>query len=125
MDKKNFSEVFTYTDENNVSSKIPIVIPMIQWDYAQGRSSASEIRKSFVKAIHKALIEGSELNLDFVYGSYEDIDGSKAFVPLDGQQRLTTLFLLYWLVSKRENITDDCDYIERFTYKTRHTTRAF
>lgn len=125
MDKKKFSEVFTYTDENKLSSKIPIVIPMIQRDYAQGRSSASEIRKSFVKAIHKALIEGRELNLDFVYGSYEDIDGSKAFVPLDGQQRLTTLFLLYWLVSKRENIVDDCDFIERFTYKTRHTTRAF
>ena len=44
---------------------------------------------------------------------------------IDGQQRLTTLFLLHWLVINRENITTDCDFIVRFTYKTRHTTRAF
>lgn len=125
MDKKNFSEIFKYTDEHQVENKIPIVIPMIQRDYAQGRSSASEIRKSFVKAIYEALKSGKELNLDFVYGSYEDIDGKIAFIPLDGQQRLTTLFLLHWLVIKRENITTDCDFIERFTYRTRHTTRAF
>lgn len=125
MDKKNFSELFTITDENNNEKNIPIVIPMIQRDYAQGRSTASEIRKSFVKAIYNALVANEELNLDFVYGSYEDIDGNIAFIPLDGQQRLTTLFLLYWLVSRRENIMEDCEFIERFTYKTRHTTRAF
>ena len=125
MDKKNFAEIFKYTDENKVEKKIPIVIPMIQRDYAQGRSSATEIRKSFVKAIYEALKSGKELNLDFVYGSYEDIDGNIAFIPLDGQQRLTTLFLLHWLVINRENITTDCDFIERFTYKTRHTTRAY
>ena len=125
MDKKNFAEIFRYTDENKVEKKIPIVIPMIQRDYVQGRSSATEIRKSFVKAIYEALKSGKELNLDFVYGSYEDIDGNIAFIPLDGQQRLTTLFLLHWLVINRENITTDCDFIVRFTYKTRHTTRAF
>lgn len=125
MDKKNFSELFTYTDENNIEKKIPIVIPMIQRDYAQGRSSASDIRKSFVKAIYEALASDRELNVDFVYGSYEDIEGNIAFIPLDGQQRLTTLFLLYWLVIHRENIVENCDFIERFTYKTRHTTRAF
>lgn len=125
MDKKKFSELFIYTDENKIEKNIPIVIPMIQRDYAQGRSSATEIRKLFVKTIYDALISDNELNLDFIYGSYEDIDGNISFIPLDGQQRLTTLFLLYWLVIKRENITEGCDFIERFTYKTRHTTRAF
>lgn len=125
MDKKKFSELFTFTDKNKVEQEISIVIPMIQRDYAQGRSSATEIRKSFVKAIYDALVSNKELNLDFVYGSHEDLDGNIAFIPLDGQQRLTTLFLLHWLVINRENITDNCDFIERFTYKTRHTTRAF
>ena len=37
-------ELNRYTDENKVEKKIPIVIPMIQRDYAQGRSSATEIR---------------------------------------------------------------------------------
>lgn len=125
MDKKKFSELFTYKDENNIEKKISIVIPMIQRDYAQGRSSATEIRKSFVKAIYESLRSDKDLNLDFVYGSYEDIDGNISFIPLDGQQRLTTLSLLYWLVMNRENITENCDFIERFTYKTRYTTRAF
>ncbi|MCM1519842.1 MAG: DUF262 domain-containing protein [Lachnoclostridium sp.] len=125
MDKKTFKEIFRYTDERGVEHNIPIVIPMIQRDYAQGRSSASEIRKSFVKAIHDAVSAGQELNLDFVYGSYEKIDDNVAFIPLDGQQRLTTLFLLHWLVARRENVTEGCDFIERFTYMTRHTTRAF
>lgn len=125
MDKKNFTDLFTYTDENKVEKKIPIVIPMIQRDYAQGRTSAAEIRKSFVKVLFDALSADKELNLDFIYGSYEDIDDKVAFVPLDGQQRLTTLFLLYWLTTKRENITEGCEFLERFTYNTRHTTRSF
>lgn len=125
MDKKTFSELFTHTDEHKIVKNIPIVIPMIQRDYAQGRSTASDIRSSFVKALHKALVSNKELNLDFVYGSYENIDGNIAFIPLDGQQRLTTLFLLHWLVINREKISENCDFIERFTYKTRHSTRAF
>lgn len=125
MDKKTFPELFSFTDENKITKEIPIVIPMIQRDYAQGRSSAKEIRKSFVKALFDALSTNQELNLDFVYGSYEEFDDKTAFIPLDGQQRLTTLFLLYWLVINREKIEDNANFIERFTYKTRHTTRAF
>lgn len=125
MDKKTFKEIFRYTDDHGTDHNIPVVIPMIQRDYAQGRSSASEIRKSFVKTIHDALTADRELNLDFVYGSYEKMDDNIAFIPLDGQQRLTTLFLLHWLVARREKITEGSDFLERFTYKTRHTTRAF
>ncbi|MDE6522688.1 MAG: DUF262 domain-containing protein [Muribaculaceae bacterium] len=125
MDKKTFPELFSFTDENKTTKDIPLVIPMIQRDYAQGRSSAEEIRKSFVKALYDALSSNQEINLDFVYGSYENIDDNKAFIPLDGQQRLTTLFLLYWLIIKKEKIEDNVKFLERFTYKTRHTTRAF
>ena len=57
MEKKNFAEIFRYTDENKVEKKIPIVIPMIQRDYVQGRSSATEIRKSLVKATSSASVQ--------------------------------------------------------------------
>ena len=63
-----------------------IKIPLIQRDYAQGRPSKkiTSIREKFIKDIYR-------LNLDFVYGA----TNGKRFIPLDGQQRLTTLFLLH------------------------------
>jgi hypothetical protein len=41
------------------------------------------------------------LNLDFIYGSMESHRPSD-FLPLDGQQRLTTLFLLHWYMAWRD-----------------------
>ena len=86
-----------------------IVIPIIQRDYAQGRANddVRQIRESFIKKIFKVLgNDSSKLELDFIYGSLErpkDIALKKVdyenFVPLDGQQRLTTLFLLHWFLA--------------------------
>ena len=52
-----------------------LIIPRIQRDYAQGRESASatEIRNNFIKALHKALVSGKGINLDFIYGSIENL----------------------------------------------------
>ena len=30
-----------------------------------------------------------------------------SFIPLDGQQRLTTLFLLHWYIAKKENVENE------------------
>ena len=90
----------------------PIVeIPIIQRDYAQGRESASEVRRGFLNALCNALAkaEGDStlpLDLDFVYGSVEG-SGRKAFLPLDGQQRLTTLFLLHWYLAWKDGKWDE------------------
>ncbi len=92
----------------------PLVeIPIIQRDYAQGRPSAVELRTEFLKAIHAALEKPSgdpslPLDLDFVYGSVESGE-RQAFCPLDGQQRLTTLFLLHWYLAWRDMQFDDLD----------------
>jgi len=85
-----------------------IEIPKIQRDYAQGRESEKDVRDEFLDALHTALNlsatdESLPLNLDFIYGSVEG-DKITRFLPLDGQQRLTTLFLLHWYLSWR----DDC-----------------
>ena len=71
-----------------------IKIPIIQRDYAQGRESAREIRKNFLNSIKAHL--NDKLHLDFIYGSVEQQDKKKVLILLDGQQRITTLFLLYW-----------------------------
>ncbi|OUS31937.1 hypothetical protein A9Q99_02260 [Gammaproteobacteria bacterium 45_16_T64] len=113
-----------------------IEIPILQRDYAQGRIEESEVRTLFLRSLFDALtVEGSgsrqPLDLDFVYGNYEDTE-NKTFSVLDGQQRLTTLFLLHWLLAvengrfadfREQFITSDGR--SRFTYKTRPSTTEF
>ena len=46
--------------------------------------------------------------------------------PLDGQQRLTTLFLLHWYAAKKENISDEeAAFLRNFGYETRYSARNF
>ncbi|WP_306568242.1 DUF262 domain-containing protein [Flavobacterium lindanitolerans] len=100
-----------------------IEIPIIQRDYAQGRKDKKEILDNFLNALYQSLISEKEIKLDFIYGSNED----KAFQPLDGQQRLTTLFLLHWYAYKKERISDhnSATLLEKFSYETRITSREF
>lgn len=106
-----------------------IQIPMIQRDYAQGRENEFEIRNRFLKSIFNALKNDENLELDFVYGSIKEIDSRTHFIPLDGQQRLTTLFLLHWYIGKRELKTVELDLLltslRGFTYATRSISRDF
>jgi len=106
-----------------------IRIPMIQRDYAQGRKEEGEVRKRFLNAIFDALNAGEKLELDFVYGSIATIDDQQFFVPLDGQQRLTTLFLLYWYIGNRELEGEELAslraVLSRFSYETRVSARDF
>ena len=111
-----------------------IEIPTIQRDYAQGRNSKSEVREQFLNALMEYLEENRHSrDLDFVYGSTEEIDGIKKFIPLDGQQRLTTLFLLHWYlanVAGKENwdtfkATLSINNKSKFTYLTRPSSAEF
>lgn len=98
-----------------------IVIPKIQRDYAQGRKEEEEIRRNFLNALYKGLTNNG-LTLDFIYGSQEN----NALLPLDGQQRLTTLFLLHWLVAMREGIDPEkTHFLKKFQYETRPDTALF
>lgn len=110
-----------------------IVIPMLQREYAQGRESAKEVRTEFLKALYTYLDEGIPgRDLDFIYGNIANND----FIPLDGQQRLTTLFLLHWYLSRitsdaelrnqfDSKLLDDTGQHSRFTYKTRTSSSDF
>ena len=61
--------------------------------------------------------------LDFVYGG---LDETGKMTPLDGQQRLTTLYLLHWYAAKKEGVPDEkCRFLTRFTYETRYSSRDF
>ena len=117
-----FKDIFNkYIREVQVqnSYKLKISIPIIQRDYAQGRKDAATIRDKFLDEIFNRLDNNENLFLDFVYGSIED----DKFIPIDGQQRLTTLFLLHLYFAKKER--KDCEYLKGFTYETRSSSREF
>ena len=101
-----------------------IVIPLIQRDYAQGRidNEINRVRSRFLEALYKA-VTANPITLDFVYG---DIDEEGTMTPLDGQQRLTTLFLLHWYAAKKEKISEDkYAFLSKFSYETRYSARYF
>ena len=105
-----------------------IEIPIIQRDYAQGRLGRENLRKNFLCDLKKALdneppYKDTEMKLDFVYGSTEN----GRLNPLDGQQRLTTLWLLHWYIALRAGeLTDDnCAIFRKFSYETRISSREF
>lgn len=66
--------------------------------------------------------KGGTMTLDFVYGTIEN----DALYPLDGQQRLTTLWLLHWYIAlKSDNLSANKDIFNCFTYETRISSREF
>lgn len=103
-----------------LTQKYTIKIPRIQRDYAQGRENAQKIREKFVKDLFESLKNDKTLHLQFVYGS---VKNGNDFIPLDGQQRLTTLYLLHWYIAMRNNTTES--YLANFTYETRSSSREF
>lgn len=99
-----------------------IVIPIIQRDYAQGRKEEGRVRERFLNSLYKA-VTGLPVTLDFVYG---DIDNNGVMTPLDGQQRLTTLFLLHWYAAKKDFVPrEDYSFLNNFSYETRYSARYF
>ena len=111
------------SDDTTSSAKIDrITIPMIQRDYAQGRKKASgkngqmvlnSTGQKFINEVFSTIVfdaSDKQLELDFVYGSVKTEKEEKNdtavdvtyFNPLDGQQRLTTLFLMYWFIGGAE-----------------------
>ncbi len=100
-----------------------VEIPIIQRDYAQGRKDKQEIRFNFLNALLQSIETDTPIKLDFIYGSIED----GVSQPLDGQQRLTTLFLLHWYAAIKSQLlnADNINTLKRFTYETRISSREF
>ena len=107
---------------SSMLEEYPIRVPKIQRDYAQGRKNdaANDIRSKFVHDLVTAISPtGAETELDFVYGSYR----KGAFEPLDGQQRLTTLFLIHWICGV--DLYDSEKKQALLSYETRNTSTDF
>jgi len=114
---------------------VTIEIPIIQRDYAQGRKSKGELRDLFLESLYNYLNDAIPFrDLDFIYGSTEISSSGKKFIPLDGQQRLTTLFLLHWYLAQSSNNEDNVALfqevlsqgnVSKFNYTTRTSSTDF
>jgi len=107
-------------------NKQKIEIPIIQRDYAQGRKGKEFLRKNFISDLKCALDPENKkpLVLDFVYGIIEE----GRFIPIDGQQRLTTLWILHWYIAYRSGElkkTSTQNILKNFSYETRVSSRKF
>lgn len=118
-DNAYYGETLSFID---LLEKNKVEIPIIQRDYAQGRIEHTSIRLAFLNALRESIVDRRDIKLDFVYGNI--LNG--AFQPLDGQQRLTTLFLLHWYAAVRCEVIDDVKkLLSRFSYETRISSREF
>ena len=104
-----------------------IKIPRIQRDYVQGIDSdrISSIRKNLIEGMVRAVKGGEPLDLNYIYGVVEE----KKFIPLDGQQRLTTLFLFHWYIALKEKELSKAkelsDFSCKLSYEQRDSAREF
>ncbi len=136
------TELYSFSDLfNKPVSVIPgvestisqIVIPKIQRPYAQGRTDGQStyVRSIFLKNIFAHLSTGAEMEMNFIYGIVRKMNERYIFELLDGQQRITTLFLLHWYIVNAECTDGDDndkairDSLRRFIYETRATSSVF
>lgn len=87
--RTNFSEAF----EGKT-----ICIPQIQRDYVQSYSLA--VMESLIDQFVGALVGDTHVDLNYIYGIHEEKNES-GFIPVDGQQRLTTLWLFHLYLARR------------------------
>ena len=116
-----------------------LVVPIIQRDYVQGRTNddTNEVRNEFLDSLYSYLDENRpNRDLDFVYGTLQAGPNEDYihFIPLDGQQRLTTLFLLHWFLSQISQNEEAKNIFKAkmtsgkkslFTYETRQSSTDF
>lgn len=136
------SERYTFIDlykkklDLNKDTKVKIsqiVIPKIQRPYAQGRQDGvcTYVRNTLLNEMFANLNTDEVFDFNFIYGIIRPSNNKYIMELLDGQQRMTTLFLVYWYIANRElNEEDEADteirdVLSRFVYETRSTSSVF
>lgn len=136
------SERYTFIDiykkklDLNKDTKVKInqiVIPKIQRPYAQGRQDGvcTYVRNTLLNEMFANFNTDEVFDFNFIYGIVRPSNDTYVMELLDGQQRMTTLFLVYWYIANRElNEEDEVDkeirdILRHFVYETRSTSTVF
>lgn len=97
-----------------------LIIPEIQRDYVWGNNEI--VLKRFLKNIFNNKDNELDIGFFYAYKVYQDTkkEENKGICDLiDGQQRITTLVLLYWYLGIGK------DYIKKFKFKVRENCNNF
>ena len=101
-----------------------IVIPSLQRDYVQGNQH--DKIEPFIEYLLDGLNSDNGIDLNYIYGIEKD--NEETFFPIDGQQRLTTLWLLRMYLISRANINNQTDkkaMEQKLVYQTREYAQDF
>lgn len=126
----NISKLITFQE---LITQNTIVIPKVQRDYVYGReeTKVQKVLDGMLDDIFNAVINDKQTVLDFVYGGayVRKGDNESGVIPLDGQQRLTTLFLLHFFASllgdENGDTINDVNALLKFRYETRQSATEF
>ena len=125
MEKYTLYQLLNGCKDPNGNQIKGVTVPLIQREYAQGRLGKEELRQNILNQMKECINSNQTTDaptLDFVYGRLKN----EIFYPLDGQQRLTTLWLLHWYISfKAGTLNNDKEWLIRFSYQTRTTSEEF
>jgi len=114
-----------------IAEESVIMIPKVQRDYAYGRKEpkVEKVLDGMLTTMLDAVKNDYDVLFDFVYGGsfVKRNNDSSGLIPLDGQQRLTTLFLLHYYASiVQPGVTSkDIGNLKKFRYETRQTATDF
>ncbi|ENI5846457.1 DUF262 domain-containing protein [Flavobacterium psychrophilum] len=90
---------------------------------------SQERNKSNIQSLLKTIkLYASDLNLeisDEVITQDGGVLSKINFIPLDGQQRLTTLYLIHWYIAQRNKDKHSLNSLNKFTYSTRISSKEF
>ena len=131
-----FIDIYKKELDLNKDTKVKIsqvVIPKIQRPYAQGRLDGvcTYVRNTLLNEMFANFKTDEVFDFNFIYGIVRPSNDEYVMELLDGQQRMTTLFLVYWYIANRElTESDDTDKevrdaLNRFVYETRSTSTVF
>ena len=135
-ERYNFLDLFKNELDLDKDTKVQIskiVIPKIQRPYAQGRRDkvCTYVRNTLLDEMFANFKTNEIFDFNFIYGVIRPSNAEYVMELLDGQQRMTTLFLLYWYVINRELTEQDAEDAEirdvlcRFVYETRSSSTVF
>lgn len=79
-----------------------ILIPLLQRDYVQG--GKEDVINPFLDSL---ILSENQCDLNYIYGYTKTVDDKTCFIPVDGQQRLTTLWILHTYIFARKNNSDE------------------
>lgn len=103
-----------------------IVIPIIQRDYVQGKTTSkiNGIREGLICDMLNSLKYETKIDFQYIYGIYKE---GACYLPIDGQQRLTSMFLFTWGMSilAGNDSAKKLANLKKFSYQVREASTDF